>query len=301
MKYAFYPGCSSNSTAKEYEESTRAICKFLDIDLVEVPDWNCCGSMDAVYSFKPLYSIALAARNLAIAKEMKMDVVTPCSGCYFTLNRTNKILREGAGTRKEVNEALADIGFNYNASVRVWHLADILLSDMVLQKIKEKAKIQLANLKVASYYGCYMVRPPEICNFDNPEHPTRLDNLVETIGASKVDYYGKTRCCGSSLGITDEELALKMSKDILLSAKNSGANCLATACPLCHANLDVKQKDIESRFDIKINLPVLYFTQLIGLALGIAPKQLGLQRNCVSPRKIYPSARCFIDRKIPGR
>ena len=133
-----------------------------------------------------------------------------------------------------------------------------------------------------------LVRPPEICNFDDPEHPTRFDNLVETIGASKVDYYGKTRCCGSFLGITDEELALKMSKDILLSAKNSGANCLATACSLCHINLDARQKDIESRFDIKINLPVLYFTQLIGLALGIELKQLGLQRNCVSPRKIYP-------------
>ena len=288
MKYAFYPGCSSHSTAKEYEDSTKAICKVLDIELVEVPDWNCCGAMDAVYSFKPLYSIALAARNLAITEKMQMDIVTPCSGCYFTLNRTNKILREDAGTKSKVNEALANVGFNYNGSVRVWHLADILLNDIVLQKIKEKVKIQLTNLNVASYYGCYLVRPPEICNFDDPEHPTRLDNLVETLGASKVDYYGKTRCCGSSLGITDEELALKMSKDILLSAKNSGANCLATACPLCHANLDARQKHIESRFDIKINLPVLHFTQLVGLAFGIEPKQLGLQRNCVSPRKLYP-------------
>ena len=301
MKYAFYPGCSSHSSAKEYTESTKVICKVLDIELVEVPDWNCCGSMDAVYSFKPLYSIALAARNLAIAKEMKMDTVTPCSGCYFTLNRTNKILREDAITRSKVNDALANIGFNYHGTLRVWHLADVLLSDIVLQKIKEKVKIQLINLNVASYYGCYLVRPPEICNFDDSEHPMRLDNLVETIGASKVDYYGKTRCCGSSLSITDEEIALKMSKDILLSAKNSGADCIATACPFCHLNLDAKQKDIESHFDIKINLPVLYFSQLIGLALGIEPKQLGLQRNCVSPRKIYPSARCFIDRKIPGR
>jgi len=256
MKYAYYPGCSSTSTEKEYDESTKAICKVLDIELVEVPDWNCCGATDGVYSFKPLYSIALAARNLAITSKMQMDIVTPCSACYFTLNRTNKILREGVRARKKtkVNEALANIGFNYHGSVRVWHLADILLSDIVLHKIKEKVKIQLTNLNVASYYGCYLVRPPEICNFDDPEHPTRL----------------------------------KMSKDILLSAKNSGANCLATACPLCHFNLDARQKDIESRFDIKINLPVLHFTQLVGLAFGIEPKQLGLQRNCVSPRKIYP-------------
>jgi heterodisulfide reductase subunit B len=288
MKYAYYPGCSSQSLEKEYEDSTKAICKVLDIELVEVPDWNCCGAIDAVYSFKPLFSVALAARNLAITEKMQMDIVTPCSGCYFTLNRINKILREDAETKSKVNEALANVGFNYNGGVKVWHLASILLSDKVLLKIKEAVKIQLTNLNVAAYYGCYLVRPPEICNFDDPEHPTRLDNLIESLGASKVDYYGKTRCCGSFLGITDEELVHKMSRDILLSAKNSGANCLATACPFCHINLDARQKDIESRFDIKINLPVLHFTQLVGLAFGIEPKQLGLQRNCVSPKKIYP-------------
>ena len=288
MKYAFYPGCSGHSTGKEYEDSTKAICKVLDIELVEVPDWNCCGSIDAVYSFKPLYQTALAARNLAIAKNMHMDIITPCSGCYFTLNRTNKILRENGRTKRLVNEALEEVGLNYHGSVRVLHLADVLLSDMVIQKIKENCKIQLNNVNIASYYGCYLVRPPEICNFDDPEHPTRLDNLIEAVGASKVDYYGKTRCCGSSLGITDEELALKMSKDILLSAKNSGASCLVTACSFCHMNLDARQKDIESHFDIKINLPVLYFTQLIGLAFGIEPKQLGLHRNCVSTKTIYP-------------
>jgi heterodisulfide reductase subunit B len=286
MRYAFFPGCSSKSLAKDYDASIKAICKILDIELIEVPEWNCCGEIGAVYSFKPLFSIAFAARNLAITKKMHMDLVTPCSACYFTLNRTNKILREDAETRNKVNDALANLGYSYNGSVRVWHLADILLSDIVLQKIREKIKIQLTNLNVASYYGCYMVRPPEICNFDDPEHPTRLDNLVETLGASSVNYYGKTRCCGASLGMTEGELALKMSKDILLSAKNSGANLLMTACHMCHFNLDTRQKDIESHFDIKINLPVIYLTQLIGYTMGIEPKQLGLQRNCVSPRKI---------------
>lgn len=288
MKYAFYPGCSFHSTSKEYEDSTKAICNELNIELVEVPNWNCCGSSDAVYPFKPLYSIALAARNLAFVKNMHMELVTPCSACYFALNRANKILREDSGIKSKVDEALVDLGLSYHGSVRVWHLADILLSDKILKKIKEKIKIQLTYLNVASYYGCYLVRPPEICNFDDPEHPTRWDNLIENLGATKIDYYGKTRCCGGSLGLTDEKIALKMSKDILLNAKNSGANCLITACHLCHFNLDARQKDIEASFDIKINLPVLYFTQLIGLAFGIEPKQLGMQRHCVSPRKIYP-------------
>jgi heterodisulfide reductase subunit B len=288
MKYAFYPGCSVKSTAKEYEDSAKAISKVLDIELVEIPGWNCCGAIDAVYSYKPLYSIALAARNLALAEKMQMDVATLCSACYFTLSRANKILKEDAGTKSKVDEALKSAGFSYSGGVKVRHFADVLMSDVGLQKIKEKVKVPLTTLKVASYYGCFMVRPPDICNFDDSEHPKRLDELVETLGASKVDYYGKTRCCGASLGLTDEELMLKMSKDVLLSAKNAGANCVATACPMCHFNLDARQKDIESRFNVKINLPVLHFTQLIGLAFGIAPKQLGLQRNCVSPEKIFP-------------
>jgi heterodisulfide reductase subunit B len=288
MKYAYYPGCSSRSTEKEYEDSAKAICKVLDVELVEIPDWNCCGAGDGVYSFKPLFSFALGARNLAIAEKMQMNIVTPCSSCCFTLNRINKILNEDSVTKSKVNEALANVGFNYKGNAKVWHLASILLSDKVLQKMKERVKIQLNSLKVAPYYGCYLVRPPGLCSFDDPEHPTKLDNLIETLGASKVDYYGKIKCCGSFLGITDEEIVLKMSKEILLNAKNAGADCLATACPLCHINLDARQKDIESRFDIKINLPVLHFTQLIGLALGIAPKDLGLEHNCVSPKRIYP-------------
>jgi heterodisulfide reductase subunit B len=288
MKYAFYPGCSARSTSKEYQESAKAISKVLDVELVEIPDWNCCGSIDAVYSFKPMYSIALAARNLALAEKMQMDVVTQCSACYFTLSRTNKILKEDSGTKSKVDEALRNAGFNYNGGVRVRHFAEVIFSDVGLQKIGEKVKVPLTTLKVASYYGCFLVRPPNICNFDSPEHPTRFDELVETLGAFKVDYYGKTRCCGSELGLTDEEVVLKMSRDILLSAKNAGANCMVTACPMCHLNLDARQKDIEVHFDVKIDLPVLYFTQLMGLAFGMEPKQIGLHRNCVSPKKILP-------------
>ena len=288
MKYAFYPGCSAKSTAKEYEESARAISQVLDVELEEMPDWNCCGSIDAVYSFKPLYSIALAARNLALAEKLQMDIVTQCSACYFTLSRTNKILKEDLATKTKVDEALNNAGLKYAGGVKVKHLADVLLSDTGLQKLKERVTVPLTNLKVASYYGCFLVRPPDVCDFDNPEHPTRLDELAKALGASEVDYYSKTRCCGAALGITEEEVMLKMSKDVLLSAKNAGANCVVTACPMCHLNLDARQKDIESHFDVKIDLPVLYFTQLIGLAFGMEPKQIGLQRNCVSPRKILP-------------
>jgi heterodisulfide reductase subunit B len=290
MKYAFFPGCSLQSTTKEYEESAKAISKVLNIELVEISDWNCCGAIDVVYAVKPLYATVLATRNLALAERMHMDLVTPCSGCYFTLASTDKILKEDQETKRKVDEALRSVGANYGGTVKVRHFADVVLSDVGLQRIKENVKVQLKNLKVASYYGCLMVRPPKICNFDNAEHPARLDDLAEALGASKIDYYGKTRCCGAALGFTDEEIMLEMSKDILLNAKDSGANCVVTACSMCHLSLDARQKEIESHFNVKIDLPVLHFTQLIGLAFGIEPRQLGLNRNCVSPKKILPLA-----------
>jgi len=286
MKYAYYPGCSVESSEKEYADSAREINKVLGIELVEIPGWNCCGSVDAVHCFNPVYSLALAARNLALAENMQMDVTTLCTACYFALSRANKILKEDPGTKSKVDEALNVAGLKYNGGVRVKHFADVILSDVGLQGIKENVKVSLNNLKVAAYYGCLLVRPPNICSFDNPEHPARLDELVESLGASKVDYYGKTRCCGGSLGLTDEKIMFKMSRDILVNAKNAGADCLITACTLCHVNLDAKQKDAESYFDIKIDLPVLHFTQLMGLAFGVDPNKLGLQKNCVSPKKI---------------
>lgn len=286
MKYVFYPGCAVHSSSKEYVDSCKTISRILGVDLIEVPDWNCCGAIDAVYSYKPYYSIALAARNLALAEKVGTDVVTLCSACYFTLLRTNKLLQENAEIKDRVQRALSSIGLSYNFGVRVRHYLEALLTDVGLEKIKKQVKTPLTTLNVASYYGCLLVRPPGLTNFDDPEHPTRMDELVETLGASKVDYYSKTKCCGASLGMTDETVMLKLSRNILLEAKNAGANCMITACPLCQFNLDARQKDIESKFDVKIGLPILHFTQLMGLAFGLEQKELGLERNCVSPQRI---------------
>jgi heterodisulfide reductase subunit B len=286
MKYAFYPGCAVHSTSKEYGDSCKAICKVLDIELVEINDWNCCGAIDAIYSYKPLFSQTLDARNLALAEKMGMDIVTLCSACYHTLSRTNKLLQEDSRLKKQVDEALSSAGLNYNGGVKVRHFIEVLLSDVGLEKIGAKVKAPLTSLNVASYYGCFLVRPPDLTDFDDTENPTSLDELVETVGASSVEYCDKTRCCGASFATTAEEIMLKLSKNILLNAMDAGANCMITACPLCHFNLDAKQKDIERKYDLKMNLPILHFTQFIGLAFEIDPKRLGLDRNCVSPRKI---------------
>jgi len=286
MKYAYFPGCSIHASAKEYAMAANAINKYLDIELIEIPEWNCCGAIDAVYAYNPLLSISLSARNLALAENMKRDIVTLCSACFFTLSRANNMLRENADMKSKVDKVINDAGLKYAGGTKVRHYMDILINDVGLDKIRQQVKMPLKGLKVAPYYGCLIVRPTGIQRFDDPEHPTSMDKVIEAVGAETVYYTDKTRCCGASLAITDEEVMMEMSKGPLLTAKNTQADCIVTPCPMCHFNLDAKQKDIESHFGIDIALPVLYITQLIGLAFGLPPKDLGLQRNVVSPNRI---------------
>ncbi len=286
MKYAYFPGCSIHASAKEYAMAAQAVNKHLDVELVEIPEWNCCGAIDAVYAYNPLLSISLSARNLALAESMKMDVVTLCSACYFTLNRANNMLHENADVKSKVDRAINDAGLKYAGGVKIRHYMDIIANDVGVEKIHQQVKNPLQGLKVAPYYGCLIVRPSGIQRFDDPEHPTSMDKVIEALGAEVVNYPDKTSCCGASLAVTDEEVMMEMTKQPLLSAKNAKADCIVTPCPMCHFNLDAKQKDVENHFDIKIDMPVLYITQLVGLAFGLPPKELGLNRNIVSPDRI---------------
>ncbi|MFQ6068128.1 MAG: CoB--CoM heterodisulfide reductase iron-sulfur subunit B family protein [Candidatus Bathyarchaeia archaeon] len=283
MKYAYFPGCSIKSTAREYGVSCKAISKVLDIELVEIPDWNCCGAMDTVYAYDPVLSLSLSARNMALAETMKMDIVTLCSACYFTLSRANKLLHENQELKEKVDKKLHDAGLKYVGDVKVRHYLDILVNDIGFDEIGSHVKTPLDGLKVASYYGCMLVRPPDIVSFDNPEHPQSMDKLVEVLGGKAANYIDKVRCCGASLGLTEEEVMMNMTKELLVSAKNANAECIIVPCPMCHFNLDAKQKDIESTFDLKFRIPVLYFTQLMGIAFGLDPKNLALNKNFVSP------------------
>jgi len=286
MKYAYFPGCSIHASAKEYAMAANAVNKHLGIEFVEIPDWNCCGAIDAVYAYNPLMSVSLSTRNLALAEKMKMDVVTLCSACFFTLSRANNFMRENADMKGKVDRAINDAGLTYAGGVKVRHYMDILANDVGFDKIRQQVKVPLKDLKIAPYYGCLIVRPTGIQKFDDPEHPTSMDKVVEALGAEVVNYPDKTRCCGASLVITDEEVMMEMTKGPLLTAKNAQADCIVTPCPMCHFNLDAKQKDIESNFGIDLGVPVLYVTQLIGLAFGIPVKELGLHRNIVPPRRI---------------
>lgn len=282
MKYTYYPGCSVNATANIYQDSIDAIAPALGLELEELEDWNCCGAT-AYMSVQELMSFAISARNLALAEPLHRDVVTPCSACYTVLNKTNRYFAEYPDLRKKIGQALEAGGLSYSGNVRVRHLLDVVCSDVGCEKIRSLVVKKLSGLKVAPYYGCQIVRPET--DFDDPDDPVKMNKLIETLGAENVDYRMKTACCGASLMGTQEELAMRLCRNLLLDAERRGAHCLVTVCPLCQMNLDVYQGKVNALFKTKFNLPVLYFTQLIGIALGMPPEKLGLGRLAVKLTK----------------
>lgn len=281
--YSFFPGCSAESTGLGLGLSSEAIAGPLDMELIELEDWNCCGSTP-YGSLDEEESMVVAARNLALAEKRGLDLVTPCSACYVTLAKANRHLQEHPKLVTQVNEALAIAGLEYHGVIRVRHLVDVLVNDVTPEFIAGKVKRQLNGLKVAPYYGCQLVRPQY--GIEDTENPSSLDRLVACLGAEAVDFPLKARCCGGSLTLSEENRVLELMRKLLQSAAENGARCLVTPCPLCQTNLDAYQCRVNARFKTDYKLPVLFITQLIGLALGIEAKSLGMNTNIVSPREV---------------
>jgi heterodisulfide reductase subunit B len=280
--YSYYPGCSAEATASPLGISVLPVAKALDIDLAELEDWNCCGSTP-YNSVNKLEAGAMAARNLALAEKTGLDLVTPCSNCYVVLASLNTNLKELPSFRENVNEALAAGNLTYGGGVKVRHLAEVLYTDITPEGISSKVTRPLKGLKVAAYYGCQLVRPN---GFDDPESPHSLDELVTSLGAEAVPWELKARCCGSSLIMPEPDVALGLINKLLKNAQARGAQCLVTPCPLCQINLDAYQSQVNSKFNTSYNLPVLFVTQLIGVALGLPAKELALDKNIVSPMRV---------------
>jgi heterodisulfide reductase subunit B len=281
--YSYFPGCSAESTGLGLGLSAQVIAGPLDMELAELEDWNCCGSTP-YGSLDEVEAIAVAARNLALAEKRGLDLVTPCSACYITLNKANLHLQEHPKLMAQVNEALAVAGLEYHGHIRVRHLVDVLVNDITPEFIASRVKLGLKGLKVAPYYGCQLVRPQY--GLDDTENPQTLDRLVTCLGAEAVNFPLKARCCGGSLTLSEEDRALVLMCKILQSAVDNGAQCLVTPCPLCQTNLDAYQSRVNAAFKTDYKLPVLFITQLIGLALGVEAKHLGMNTNIVSPREV---------------
>ena len=281
--YTYFPGCSSEATAVGLDISTRAIAEVLGMELKELEDWNCCGSTP-YGSLDETESIVIAARNLALAEKTGLDLVTPCSSCFVTLNKARIHMMEKPQLKEKVNAALSAANLEYKGTVKVRLLIEALMSDITTKQISGKVKKPLKDLKVAPYTGCQEVRPR--FGFDHPENPVALDDIVTAVGADVVPYPSKCKCCGGSAVIAEEGLTLELMHRLLDDAAKNGAECIVTPCPLCQMNLDAYQGKVNAKYNTKFNLPVLFVTQLIGVAVGLKADQLGLKKNIVSPNKV---------------
>jgi heterodisulfide reductase subunit B2 len=286
MKVGYFPVCSLHATAREYEESLKAIAPVLDIQLEEVQDWACCGATSA-HATNHLLSVALPARTLMLAQKQKLDTIfAPCAACYNRLASAQHALTNDADLASRVESVLE--GGSLECSIRILSVAQ-LLSDRA-GKIQEMASAPLKELRVACYYGCLLVRPPEICHFDDPEAPTSMERIVRSTGASPVVWDMALECCGGGFSLSRTASVVRLGRSILQSARSAGAHAIVVACPMCHSNLDFRQQAMHAR-ELDQALPVLFVSQLVGLSMGIDPLQLGLGRHFVSPKHLLQQIR----------
>ena len=274
MRYTYYPGCALHATGVGYEKSIRAVFAKLGGELVELDDWNCCGATSYT-SVRKTVAYAISARNLALAAKAGDDVVAPCSACYYVLNRTRHALTEQPELRANVGAALAEeIGLD----TPVRHPLEVLLNDVGVDRIVAAQTHSIAGFRPACYYGCQIVRPFPALD-DDPELPMAMEGLFAALGATPVDYPPKVRCCGGMLVATFPEVAKELCRDLTDWARERDANCIVTVCPLCQANLDLLNLDRRGRNGSPPPIPVIYFTQLLGLALGCTAEEVGLQHG----------------------
>jgi heterodisulfide reductase subunit B len=285
MKYAYFPGCSLSSSGYDYHLSLKFVARALGIDLVEVKDWVCCGASSA-HSTSHLLSVALPVLNLSHAEQDGFQkLIAPCLACLSRFKVANAELEHDADLKKKIHEIF---DYKYQGKVKVYHPLELFL-EIGLEKIRERMRKKLNGLRIACYYGCVLTRPPKICQFDNMEDPQSMDSIARILGAETIDWSFKTECCGVSMTLTYSDIVLKLTNDILREAKEAGANAIAVACPLCQANLDGRQRQIEETYKTRYGIPILYITQLMGLAFGAYPKEVGIQKLITSPREVLGS------------
>jgi heterodisulfide reductase subunit B len=274
VRIGYYPGCSLESTAREYDLSFRAVASKVGIELIEIPDWSCCGASSA-HAVDPFLAVALPARNLMIAEDMGLDVTAPCAACFLRLMEAKKRMGEEISLRKEIEEIL---GRRYRGSVKVYHPLAVFSQAEVKKKIKRAVVSKLKGLKLVCYYGCYLVRPPSITHLDDPENPMVMDELMGMTGADVLDWSWKVDCCGGGHALLRPELVEPLVNEIMGGARKAGAKGIVTACPLCQSNLETRQKGPNT-------LPIFYFSELLGLAMGLNKEAEGWwKKHLITPK-----------------
>lgn len=279
MKYAFYPGCSLHSTAIDYAQSIAAVFKRLRIELEEIDDWTCCGASSA-HVLDTFLPILMPAKDIWQAQRMGLDIMAPCAACYNRLRTVVYKLKGNEGLRQKIVQVLKE---DYQGNIKVRHISDIIVNEYGLEKIGAQIVKDLKGLPVVCYYGCLSARPQKIVAFDDPVDPQYLDRLLNTLGGKSLAWPLKTECCGGSFSISKKEIVLNLTYELLSWAKDQGAEAVVVDCPLCHFNLDFRQGEIEKIYGRTFSLPIFYFTQLLGLCLGLGKKELGLDKMNINP------------------
>lgn len=277
MKYSYYPGCSLHGSSREYDASTQAVCTHMGVELEELPDWICCGASSG-HSLNQTLNVGLPARNLMIAEEAGMDIAVPCAACYNRLKTAAHAIREDKAVREQMKELL---GHDFGDRVKVLNLVELILERIGTDAIRSRVVKPLAGLKVACYYGCLLVRPAEVTRFDDPEHPRSLDDVMRAVGAEPLYWSYKTECCGGSHALTRADIVTSLVDEIIKMAREAGADAIVTACPLCMGNLDTRQGADP--------MPVVFFTELLGLAFGIEDTKRWLSRHVTDPMPLLQS------------
>jgi len=276
MKTGIYPGCSLTGSARDYNESVFALAEAFDIPFSQIPDWNCCGAT-AAHNLNKELSLALPGRILAIAEQNGMDeIIVPCAACYSRLTVTQHELRKNPELKNRISEV---IEMDYRGTSKILNVIE-WIDKYITPKLEEKVTKPFDH-KVACYYGCLLVRPDKVLNYDRAEDPRTMDIVMSKIGATPVDYPYKTECCGAGLSISRTDIVSKLSGKIIEDAEHRGAEAIIVACPMCHSNLDMRRADINKYWETEYNIPVIFVTQAIGLAIGLSAEKVGLQRHFV--------------------
>jgi heterodisulfide reductase subunit B len=276
MQIGFYPGCSLEGSSREYSESVVALAKAFDIELTQIPDWNCCGAT-AAHNLNKMLSLSLPARIMALAEKAGMkEVVIPCAACYNRLASTQYELHDNPELLKEVCKVME---MEFSATLSLLNPLQFI-EKFISPKINEKQKKSF-HQKVACYYGCLLVRPNKVLHFDREEDPQVMDTIMKSIGAEAIDWAFKTECCGAGFSVSKTDTVARLSARIVSDALDRGAEAIIVACPMCHSNLDMRRKEIDKVLNHKTKIPVLYITQAIGLAVGIPDKELGISRHFI--------------------
>jgi len=284
VKYLLFLGCVIPYRISSYEISTRKVLDKLGVELVEMSEFNCCG-----FPLDPVnhdMMVTLAARNLCLAEQRNLNIMTLCNGCFGTLNHINKELKEDKKLKEKANGYLKEIGMEFNGTTTVKHLIHVLAEDIGFEKIKGKVQKPLTQLRVAQHTGCHVIRPGKVVGFDDPENPTTLKNLIKATGAKCLDYMDETECCGAPIIGVNAEIPLQLAREKLSHIRVVGAQALITVCPFCHMMYDLNQPRIEKTFNEQFGIPILHYTQLLGLAMGFNPEELGLEQLRVDASKI---------------